>query len=69
MHALRDEEERRHFIKFAYKLIQWRKMDFNNRVNLHMKKPVFGEDCRKAIKVNLLFGDVFDTKRHKNLDR
>lgn len=44
-------------------------MDKTNRVNLHMRKPVFGEDCRKAIKINLLFGDVFDSKRHKNLDR
>jgi hypothetical protein len=44
-------------------------MDMTNRVNLHLRRPVFGEDCRKAIKVNLLFGDVFDAKRHKNLDR
>jgi hypothetical protein len=44
-------------------------MDVTNRVNLHFRRPVFGEDCRKAIKVNLLFGDVFDAKRHKNLDR
>ena len=33
------------------------------------KKPVYGEDCRKAVKINLLFGDVFEVKRHKNLDR
>ena len=44
-------------------------MDYTNRVNLHLKKPVYGEDCRRAIKVSLLFGDVFDAKRHKNLDR
>jgi len=44
-------------------------MDKTNRVNLHMRRPVFGEDCRRAIKVNLLFGDVFDARRHKNLDR
>ena len=34
-----------------------------------MKKPVYGDDCRKAIKINLLFGEVFETKRHKNADR
>ena len=33
------------------------------------QKPVYGEDCKKAIKVNILFSDVFDNKRHKNLDR
>jgi len=44
-------------------------MDFTNRVNLHVRKPVYGEDCRRAIKVALVFGDVFDAKRHKNLDR
>ena len=34
-----------------------------------MRKPVFGEDCRRAIKVGLIFQDVFDSKRSKNLDR
>lgn len=34
-----------------------------------MRKPVFGEDCRRAIKVSLIFQDVFDSKRSKNLDR
>ena len=34
-----------------------------------MKKPIYGEDCKKAIKINLLFSDVFEVKRHKNLDR
>ena len=24
------------------------------------KKPVYGEDCRRAVKINLLFGDVFE---------
>lgn len=33
------------------------------------RKPVYGEDCRKAVKINLLFGDVFEVKRHKNIDR
>lgn len=33
------------------------------------RKPVYGEDCRKAIKINLLFNDVFDVKRHKNADK
>jgi len=35
---------------------------------LSFRKPVYGEDCRRAVKVNLLFGDVFEVKRHKNLD-
>ena len=34
-----------------------------------MRRPVFGEDCRRSVKINLLFGDVFDAKRSKNLDR
>lgn len=34
-----------------------------------MRKPVYGEDSRRAIKVQLLFSDVFDVKRHKNLDK
>jgi hypothetical protein len=34
-----------------------------------MKKPVYGDDCKKAIKINLLFSDVFEVKRHKNVDR
>ena len=34
-----------------------------------LRKPVYGEDCRRAIKVNLLFSDVFDAKRNKNLDK
>jgi len=34
-----------------------------------MRRPVYGEDCRRSVKINLLFSDVFDTKRTKNLDR
>jgi hypothetical protein len=34
-----------------------------------LRKPVYGEDCRNAIKLNLLFSDAFDVKRHKNLDK
>jgi hypothetical protein len=34
-----------------------------------MRRPVFGEDCRRSVKINLLFSDVFDAKRNKNLDR
>ena len=30
---------------------------------------MYGEDCRKAVKINLLFNDVFDAKRYKNADR
>ncbi len=33
------------------------------------RSPIYGEDCRKSIKINLLFSDVFEVKRHKNLDR
>jgi hypothetical protein len=53
----------------AEKLIQWRDTDKSNRTNLLLRKPVYGEDCRKAVKVNLLFNDVFDIKRYKNADR
>lgn len=34
-----------------------------------MRRPVYGEDCRRAVRINLLFNDVFDTKRAKNLYR
>ena len=34
-----------------------------------MRRPVYGEDCRRAVRVSLLFHDVFDTKRAKNLYR
>jgi hypothetical protein len=67
--ALRNDEQRKYLIKFAQKLIQWRHFDYTNRLNLVIRKPVFGEDCRRAVKINLLFQDVFDVKRHKNLDR
>ena len=67
--ALRDEEQRRYLIKFAQKLIQWRHLDTTNRLNLFMRRPVYGEDCRRSVKINLLFSDVFDAKRNKNLDR
>ena len=67
--ALRDEEQRRHLIRFAQRLIQWRHLDAVNRINLFVRRPVFGEDCRRSVKVNLLFSDVFDAKRTKNLDR
>ena len=53
----------------AEKLIQWRETDKSNRTNLLFRKPIYGEDCRKAIKINLLFNDVFDVKRNKNADR
>ena len=29
---------------------------------------MFGEDCRRAVRVNMLFTDIFDSKRHKNLE-
>jgi hypothetical protein len=38
-------------------------------MNLYIRKPVFGEDCRRAVKVNLVLQDIFDPKRNKNLDR
>mmetsp|Transcript_27432 Transcript_27432/g.26498 ORF Transcript_27432/g.26498 Transcript_27432/m.26498 type:complete len:117 (+) Transcript_27432:1045-1395(+) len=38
-------------------------------MNLLFREPVYGEDARRAVKVNLLFGDIFDNKRHKNVDR
>jgi hypothetical protein len=69
MSALRDDEQRRYLIRFTQKLIQWRQIDQSNRTNLIMRRPVFGEDCRRAIKVGILFQDVFDVKRSKNLDR
>ena len=69
MSALKDDEQRHYLVKFAQKLIQWRLIDIHNRTNLVMRKPVFGEDCRRAIKVSLIFQDVFDSKRSKNLDR
>jgi len=34
-----------------------------------MRRPVYGEDCRRAVRINLLFNDVFDPKRSKNLFR
>lgn len=34
-----------------------------------MRRPVYGEDCRRSVKINLLFSDVFENKRNKNLDR
>jgi hypothetical protein len=30
---------------------------------------VFGEDCRRAVRIGLVFSDIFDVKRHKNLDK
>ena len=53
--ALRDDEERKYLIKFAQKLIQWRLADIRNRTGLVMRRPVYGENCRRAVKVNLLF--------------
>jgi hypothetical protein len=34
-----------------------------------MRRPVYGEDCRRAVKVPLLLSDVFDARRNKNLDK
>ena len=69
MSALHNEEQRAYLVKFATKLIQWREVDTVNRTNLILRKPVFGDDCRRAVKVNFLFSDVFEVKRHKNLDK
>ena len=30
-----------------------------------MRKPIFGSDLRKSLKINLLFDDLHETKRHK----
>lgn len=32
----------------------WHYIDIKNRIDIQMRKPVFGEDCRKAVKVNLV---------------
>lgn len=50
-------------------MMQWHYQDIKNRHSLLLKKPIYGEDCRKAVKVNLIFNDLFDVKRHKNLDK
>jgi hypothetical protein len=34
-----------------------------------LRKPVYGENCRKSVKIDLLFSDVFEAKRHKNVDK
>jgi hypothetical protein len=36
---------------------------------LILRRPIYGEDCRRAIKINLLFSDIFENKRNKNLDK
>ena len=69
MHSLHNEEERLYLALFANKLIQWRDQDHTNRRNLIFRKPVYGEDCIKAVKTKLLFSNVLDVKKHKNLDK
>jgi hypothetical protein len=55
-------------VKLAKKMMLWHYFDIKNRRNILFRKPVFGEDCRKAVKVNLVLGDIFEVKRHKNTD-
>lgn len=63
------EEQTMLKVALARKFLQWTGVDKANRWNILVRKPVYGEDTRNAIKITLLFGDLFDVKKHKNLDR
>jgi len=64
-----DEETQLAYHRKAEKIMQFRGWDLRNRMNIMMRKPVFGEDTRKAIKIDILFSSLFDSKRFQYMTR
>jgi hypothetical protein len=51
------------------KIVMLKHFDMVNRRNIILQKPVFGEDLRKSVQIDVLFSDTFHAKKHKYVDR